>query len=63
MGQVINSRLRPLYLSAPTPERNQLTIVQKAEWASGPVWTDAENTIPPGFDSWNVQHVVSRYTD
>jgi len=32
-------------------------------WASGPVWTDAENLAPPGFDPWNVQPVGSRYSD
>jgi hypothetical protein len=29
----------------------------------GPVWTGAENSLPPGFDPRTVQLVVSRYTD
>jgi len=32
-------------------------------WASGPVWTGAENLTPPGFDPRTVQPVSSRYTD
>ena len=36
----------------------------EAGWASGPVWTGAENLAPPpGFDPGTVQHVASRYTD
>ena len=38
-------------------------IVQEAGWALGPVWTDADNIAPPGFDFRTVQLVASRYTD
>ena len=39
-------------------------IVQEAGWATGPVWTGAENLAPPlGFDPQTVQHVASHYTD
>jgi hypothetical protein len=40
-----------------------LPIVQAAGWAPGPVWTDAENLAPTGFDPRTVESVVSRYTD
>jgi len=34
-----------------TPGKDPVAIVQEAGWASGPVWTDAENLVPPpGFD-------------
>ena len=46
-----------------TPGKDQVPIVQEAGWASGPVWTDAENLVPPGFDPRTVQPVGSRYTD
>ena len=39
-------------------------ILQEAGWATGPVWTGAENLAPqPGFDPRTVQAVVSCYTD
>jgi hypothetical protein len=38
-------------------------MVQEAWWATGPVWTGAENLVPPGFDPRTVQPVASRYTD
>ena len=38
-------------------------IVQQAGWAPGPVWTGAENLVPPGFDPRTVQPVASRYAD
>ena len=44
-----------------TPEKDPVPIVQEAGWAPGPVWTGAENLTPPGFDSWTVQSVASRY--
>jgi hypothetical protein len=39
---VVNTTLRPLYprLRALVPN------VQEVVWASGPVWTDAENLVP-----------------
>ena len=45
------------------PGRDPVPIVQEAAWASGPVWTGAENLASPGFDSRTVQPVGSRYTD
>jgi hypothetical protein len=44
-----------------TPGKDPISIVQKAGWAPGPVWTDAEN--PTGFGSRTVKPVASRYTE
>jgi len=33
-----------------THGKDLVPIVQEAGWASGPVWTGAENLAPPGFD-------------
>jgi len=46
-----------------TPQKDPVPIVQEAGWASGPVWTCAENLTPMGFDPQTVQPVGSRYTD
>ena len=46
-----------------TPRKDPVPIVQEAGWASGQVWTGAENLAPPGFDPRTVQPVGSRYTD
>ena len=46
-----------------TPGNVPLSIVQKAGWAPGPVWTGVENLAPTGFDPRTVQSVASRYTD
>jgi len=46
-----------------TPGKDPVPIVQEAGWASGPVWTGAENLAPPGFDPRTVQPVGNRYTD
>ena len=46
-----------------TPGKDPVPIVQEAGWASGPVWTGAENLAPPGFDPPTVQPVGSRYTN
>ena len=46
-----------------TPGKDPVPIVQEAGWASGPVWTGAENLAPPGFDPRTFQPVASRYTD
>ena len=46
-----------------TPWKDPLPTVQEAGWASGPVWTGAENLAPRGFDPQTVQAVGSRYTD
>jgi len=34
-----------------TPEKDLVPIVQEAGWASGPVWTGAENLVPTGIQS------------
>jgi len=44
-------------------ERDQVTIVQEAGWASGPVWTGAENLDPMGFDPRTIQTIVNHYTN
>ena len=49
--------------AAPYPEKDPVPIVQEAGWASGPVWTGAENLAPLRFDPRTVQSVGSRYTD
>jgi len=49
---------RPLFTSGKDP----VPIVQEAGWASGPVWTGAENLAPTGIRSPAVQPVTSRYT-
>jgi hypothetical protein len=46
-----------------TPGKDPVPIVQEAGWASGPVWTGAENLAPPGFDPRTIEPVGSRYTD
>jgi len=33
------------------PGRDRFPIVQKAEWAPGPIWTGAENLAPTGIPS------------
>ena len=51
--------------AALSPGKDPVPIVQEAVWASGPVWTGAENLPPPptGFQSRTVQPVASRSTD
>jgi len=34
-----------------TPGKDPVSIVQEAGWASGPVWTGAENLAPTGIQS------------
>ena len=34
-----------------TPAKDPVSIVRKAGWAPGPVWTDAENLAPTGIRS------------
>jgi hypothetical protein len=34
-----------------TPRKDPVPIVQEAGWASGPVWTGAENVTPTGIRS------------
>jgi hypothetical protein len=46
------------------PGKYTVPIVQKADWASGPVCAGAESLAsPPGFDPWTVQPAASRYTN
>jgi hypothetical protein len=33
------------------PEKTPVPIVQEAGWATGPVWTGAENPVPTGIQS------------
>ena len=41
-----------------------MLIVQGAGWDPGPVWTGAENLLPPpGIDPPAIQPVTGRYTD
>ena len=49
--------------AASTPGKDPVSILQEAGLASGPVWTRAENLVPPGFDPRTVQPVASRYTE
>jgi len=42
----------------PTPGKDPVPIVQEAGWASGPVWTGAENLAAPGFDPRTVQQCI-----
>ena len=42
MGQGVRVTLRPHF----TPGKDPVPIVQEAVWASGPVWTGAENLAP-----------------
>jgi hypothetical protein len=53
--RMVSSTPRPNF----TPGKDLVPIVQEAGWASGPVWTGAENLAPPGFDPQTVQRVVS----
>ena len=45
-----------------TPGTDPVPVVQEAAWASGPVWTGAENLPPLGFNPRTVQPIASRYT-
>jgi len=44
-----------------TSGKDPVPILQEAGWASGPIWTGAENLAPPEFDPRTVQPVGSRY--
>jgi hypothetical protein len=50
---------RPL----PIPGKVPVLIVQEAGWAPGPVWTGAENFVPPGFDPRTVRPAASLYSE
>jgi hypothetical protein len=59
-GWAVSVTSRPLF----TPKKDPVPIVQEAGWAPGPVWTGAENLVPPPtFDARTVQPVASRHTD
>jgi hypothetical protein len=45
MGWVVNATLQPLY---PRKKKKTVPIVKEGGWASGPVWTGAENLDPIG---------------
>jgi hypothetical protein len=52
----------PFYLR----EIVSVTVVEKAEWASGTIWTDTENLSSlalPDFELLTVHFVAKRYTD
>ena len=46
-----------------TPGKDLVSIVREAGWASGLVWTGAENLARTGLDPRTVRQVGSRYTD
>jgi hypothetical protein len=45
MGWVVNDTPQPFYFR----DRDPLAMIQRAGWASGPVWTGAENLAPTGI--------------
>jgi len=44
-------------------ERSPVPNVQKAGWASGPIWTGRESLAPEGVQTPTLQPVRRRYTD
>ena len=59
---MVNATPLPLF----TPGKDVVPVVQETRWAPQPVWTGAENLVPPtpgGFDPRAVQPVAIRYTD
>jgi hypothetical protein len=46
-----------------TPGKDPVPVVKEAGWVPGPVWIDAKNLAPTGFDPRTVQPVASHYTD
>jgi hypothetical protein len=56
---MVNTTPRPLYLCG----RGPVPIVQETGWASGTMWTGAENLAPTGIRPRTVQPKASRYTD
>ena len=58
-GWVVSVTPQPLF----TLGKDPVSIVQEAGWATGPVWTGAENLAPPAFDPRTVQPVASRNAD
>ena len=59
-GWVVSATPRPLY---PREKEPVHIVYEEAGWVPGPVWTDAENLAPPGFDPQTIQPVASRCTD
>ena len=53
-GWVVSSTPRPLF----TPGKDPVPILQTAGWATGAVWTGAENLVPTGIRSRTVQPVA-----
>jgi len=54
-GGGVSATPRPLF----TLGKDPVPIVQEARWAPGPVWTGAENLVPPpGVDPRTVQPVA-----
>jgi len=56
LGRVIKTTPQPLYAR----ERDPVPNVHDAGWVPGPVWTGAENLIPPGFVPRTVQSAGGR---
>ena len=47
-----------------SPEKeSRYAFYRDAEWAPGPICTEAKKSSPPGFDPSTVQPIASRYTD
>jgi len=46
-----------------TARKDPVPIAQEAGWATGPIWTGAENLVPTGIRPRIAQPVASRYTD
>ena len=44
-GEGVSVKLRPLF----TPGKDPVRIVREEGWATGTVWTDAENLAPFGI--------------
>jgi len=49
--------------AASSSGKDPVPIEQEVGWTPGPVWTGAENRVPPGFDPRTVHPVASHYTD
>lgn len=45
------------------PGNDPVLIVQKVGSAPGPVWRNAENLPPPGFDPQTAQPIGNHYTN
>ena len=56
---MVNATPRSLYHW----ETDPVHIIQEDEWASGLVWTGAEELAPPGFDPRTIHPAAGRYSD